>query len=60
MKHEPGAKVKVFGREAEVVEHADGVVHVLLDGETVSVQPIQVEAIDLPSQEDLDVAAAEQ
>ena len=37
-----GTKVKVSGQDAEVVEHGDGVVHVSIDGETVSVLPSQV------------------
>lgn len=61
-----GTKVKVSGQDAEVVEHGDGVVHVSIDGETVSVLPSQVvvgdttaEAEKTPIKMDEGTAAAE-
>lgn len=37
-----GTKVKVNGQDAEVLSHMDGVVHVSMNGEAVSVLPSQV------------------
>lgn len=37
-----GTKVKVNGQSGEVLAHMDGVVHVNIDGEVVSVDPSQV------------------
>jgi hypothetical protein len=47
MAYAAGAKVKVGGKNAEVVTHEDGVVHVLLDGEVVSVSPDQIDGSEL-------------
>ena len=66
-----GTKVKVVVtqkgvttyQDAEVLAHMDGLVHVNLNGEAVSVDPSQIVMGDepvLPSGADLDAAAADQ
>lgn len=54
------SKGKTVRRTAEVLSHMDGVVHVDLDGEAVSVTPDQIELTGEPSSADLDAQAAEQ
>lgn len=39
-----GTVVQIDGKDATVLEHGDGVVHVEMDGEAVSVHPSQIDA----------------
>jgi hypothetical protein len=49
-----GTKCKVFGQDGEVLSHMDGVVHVNVNGEAVSVLPEQVELPEGAPQEKKD------
>jgi hypothetical protein len=52
-----GTIVQVGGKDATVVEHGDGVVHLDIEGELVSVHPSQIVVVAaLPSAADLDAA----